>query len=79
MFWKDHCVGETPLATACPDLFLRASDQDARVGVYTERRDGSIMWGPIFRRNLKEMETSEFRALMELLCKVFIPRIEKDI
>eukprot|EP00268_Persea_americana_P023335 TRINITY_DN22974_c0_g1_i1.p2 TRINITY_DN22974_c0_g1~~TRINITY_DN22974_c0_g1_i1.p2 ORF type:complete len:114 (-),score=16.42 TRINITY_DN22974_c0_g1_i1:691-1032(-) len=79
VFWKDLCVGETPLATTFPDLFLCASDRDARVGVYTERRGGSILLGPIFKRDLNEMETSQFRALMELLSKVFIPRIEKDI
>eukprot|EP00268_Persea_americana_P029874 TRINITY_DN28882_c0_g1_i1.p1 TRINITY_DN28882_c0_g1~~TRINITY_DN28882_c0_g1_i1.p1 ORF type:complete len:121 (-),score=18.45 TRINITY_DN28882_c0_g1_i1:50-412(-) len=41
-------------------------------------RGDSIMWGPMFRRNLNGMETSQSRASMELLSKVFIPRNGKD-
>ena len=64
---QTNCLTETPLATTFPNLFLCASNLDARVVDYMVRRGDSIMWGPIFRRNLNKMDTSQSRASMELL------------
>lgn len=73
-FWTDLWMGDAPLVSTFPDLFHCASSQEAKVIDYMERRGDSIVWGPIFKRNLNEMEESQFRSLLTIIGDVFILR-----
>ena len=77
-FWTDLWVGDLPLASAYPELFNCASDQEAKVIDHLERRGDCIMWRPIFRRNLNEVEELQFRSLLNMIGEVFIPTEGKD-
>lgn len=73
-FWTDLWVGEVPLASLFPDLFCCASNQEAQVLDYMERRGDMIAWRPIFKRNLNKIEEDQFRSLLTVIGSVFIPR-----
>ena len=44
-FWMDLWVGDAPLANSLPDLFRSASNQEAKVIDYVERRGRRIVSG----------------------------------
>lgn len=48
----------SPLAASFPELYLCVRDQKAKVGDYMERVGDQVVWGPIFKINLNEMEES---------------------
>lgn len=77
-FWTDLWVGDAPLASTFPDLFHCASSQEASVIDYMERRGDSVVWGPIFERNLNKMEESQFQSLLTIIGDVLILREGKD-
>ena len=56
-FWLDVWVGNTPLAGLFPDLFRCVLDKEAKIINYLNRQGSGakIVWGPTFRRNLKEI------------------------
>ena len=62
-FWKDLWVGDRPLESIFPELFNCASNQEAKVIDYMERRGDCIIWGSIFRKNL-----NEWRNFNSVLC-----------
>ena len=57
---------------------FRAASQSAKVIDYLERIDDRIVWGPIFRRNLNEVEAAQFREMMTLIGNIFVPNNGKD-
>lgn len=71
-------MGDVPLAISFPQLYNCASDKGAKVIYYLERRGDSVVWGPIFRRNLNEVEEGQLLSMMLHIANVFIPRIGKD-
>ena len=77
-FWRDPWVGEAPLAISFPNLFNCATNQIAKVIDYLERIDDRVVWGPIFRRNLNEVEEAQFTEMMKLIRNVFIPKNGAD-
>ena len=72
-FWKVLWVGDRPLASTFPELFNRASNQEAKVIDHMERRgEETVIWGPVFRRNLNEVEELQFCSLLNMIGEVFI-------
>ena len=49
------------------DLFRCAQDKEAMVSSYMSTIGGHVVWGPTFRRNLKDTEESHFIALLNSL------------
>lgn len=41
-----------------------------------ERLGDQIVWGPIFKRNLNELEESQFHSMMALIASVYIYSLE---
>ena len=70
--------GDRPLASTFPELFNCASNQEAKVIDYMERRGDCVSWGLVFRRNLNEVEKFQFRSLLNMIGEVFIPTDGKD-
>ena len=71
-------MGEVSLASLFPDLFSCASNQEAKVIDYMERRGDNIIWGPIFRRNLNWIEEDQFQSLLTVIGIVIITRDGQD-
>lgn len=71
-------MGGVPLAISFPQLYTCASDKGAKVIYYLERRGDSVVWDPIFRRDLNEVEEGQLRSMMLRIANVFIPWIGKD-
>ena len=74
----DLWVGDLPLASTYPELFNCASNQEAKVIDYMERRGDCIIWGPVFRWNFNEVEELQFRSLLNMIGEVFVPTECKD-
>ena len=55
-FWTHLCVGDRPLASTFSELFNCASNQEAKVIDYMERKEGRVIWGTVFKRTLNEVE-----------------------
>lgn len=78
LFWTDLWVGDAPLVVSFPNLYNCASNQNTKVTDYMERTDNNIVWDPIFRINLNEMEAAQFRSMIILSDGVFIPKEGRD-
>ena len=77
IFWQFDC----PLAKKFPGLFNCALVNEAKFKNCFERctnRD-EVIWCPIFKRNLKDMEERQFLSLLNLLRDVIIPEEGEDI
>ena len=77
-FWTDLWVGENTLAYTFPELFSCATNQESKVIECMERKGDQISRGPTLRRNLKEVESSQFCSMLAILGSVFIPKEGKD-
>lgn len=55
-------MGDVPLAMSFPQLYNCASDKGDKMIYCMERRGDSVVWGPIFRRNLNEVEEGQLRV-----------------
>ena len=77
-FWTDLWVGENTLASTFPELFRCATNHEAKVIEYMERKGDCISWGHTFRRNFKDVEGSQFHSMLTILGSVFIPREGRD-
>ena len=64
LFWKDRWVGERALCAQFPDMFRCAQDKEATISSYMSTIGGQVVWGPTFRRNLKDHEEAQFIALL---------------
>lgn len=65
-----------PLGAQFPELVICAISKKATVSSYVERHGsrGNSIWGPIFRRNLKEDEGNKVISLLDLLSSVIVPK-----
>eukprot|EP00268_Persea_americana_P035191 TRINITY_DN34761_c0_g1_i2.p1 TRINITY_DN34761_c0_g1~~TRINITY_DN34761_c0_g1_i2.p1 ORF type:complete len:118 (+),score=19.04 TRINITY_DN34761_c0_g1_i2:39-356(+) len=73
LFWKDTWIGERPLAKQFPELFNCALVKEANVKSYIEKGiNKEVIWSPIFHRNLRDIEESQFLSLLKLLKDVFV-------
>eukprot|EP00268_Persea_americana_P041154 TRINITY_DN40_c1_g1_i12.p1 TRINITY_DN40_c1_g1~~TRINITY_DN40_c1_g1_i12.p1 ORF type:complete len:212 (+),score=26.43 TRINITY_DN40_c1_g1_i12:1343-1978(+) len=72
LFWKDRWVGKRALCVQFPDLFRCAQDKEATVSSYMSITGDQRVWCPIFRRNLKDNEESQFFNLLNSLNSVTI-------
>lgn len=59
-------MGDTLLAVQFPDL-RSARNHQAKVKDYMERYADWVLWGPIFRRNLLELEEGNLMSLLDKL------------
>lgn len=66
------------MAISFPELFNCASNKYAKVIDYVERRGDSIVWGPVFRRSLNEVEEGQFHSQLTSIANVFISINGKD-
>lgn len=76
-FWLDKWVGNLPLALQFSLLFKCAKNSDTKGIDYYERMGDQVIWGPIFRRNLTEIE-QEFIDLINTLQNVHLPEGGED-
>eukprot|EP00268_Persea_americana_P035190 TRINITY_DN34761_c0_g1_i1.p1 TRINITY_DN34761_c0_g1~~TRINITY_DN34761_c0_g1_i1.p1 ORF type:complete len:118 (+),score=19.47 TRINITY_DN34761_c0_g1_i1:39-356(+) len=73
LFWKDTWMGECPLAKQFPKLFNCDLVKEANVKSYIEKGiNKEVIWSPIFHRNLRDIEESQFLSLLKLLKDVFV-------
>ena len=72
-FWMDLWMWGHSIVSTFPELFKCASNQEAKVVDYMERRRDSIILGLVFKRNLNEVEELQFRSLLNMIGEVFIP------
>lgn len=63
LFHLDTWVGDMPLATKFCDILRCAQHKRALVEDYLNRVGEKIIWGPIFRRNLTEIEELQLQVL----------------
>ena len=74
LFWKDIWIGEWPLEKKFPDLFKCALEKEAKVKCYSEKgNNGEVIWCPIFKRNLRDIEERQFLSLINLRREMNIP------
>ena len=80
-FWLNAWVGNTMLADWYPDLFRCAVDKGLKVQNYFERQGpgAQVIWGPTFRRNVKELEENQLASLLILLNGISIPADGEDV
>lgn len=69
-FVLDSWAGDCTFALSFPRLFACARDLYAKACDYMVRNGDNIHWGPIFRRDLSEVEEAEFFSLLEVLGQV---------
>ena len=73
-FLTDLWVVKNTLAYTFPELFSYATNQEA---IVIKGKDDQVSWGPMFKRNLKEVE-SQFCSMLAILGSVFVPKEGKD-
>ena len=78
LFWRDRWIGDKNLVAQFLALFNCAMDKDAKVNSYMSRVGDMVVWSPIFRRNLKDQEESQFISLLNLLNGAFIMERGED-
>ena len=68
-FWLDVWEGNTPLVDQYPDLFRCALDKGVKIQNYFERQGpgAQVIWGPTFRRYVKENEENQLASLIEFV------------
>lgn len=71
-------MGEVSLAFHYPNIFLYARDRSMLVQDCFSKNGYQVVWGPTFRRNLDEVESEKFVALMAVLDGVFIAAARGD-
>ena len=79
LFWKDTWIGECPPAKKFPKLFNCALVKEAKVKSYFAKgTNREVIWYPIFRRNLRDIEERQFLSLINVLRDVLIPEEGED-
>lgn len=67
LFGMGTWIGDSPLIVQFLNLFQCGSDQRALVRSYSSRDGNQVVWGPVFRRNLAQVEESQFLNIIGIL------------
>ena len=68
-----------PLAKQYPDPFNCVLEKEANVkSWFGEGTNNDVIWSPIFRRNLRDIEEMQFVSLLNLLANVLISEEGED-
>ena len=78
LLWKDRWASERELCAQFPDLFRCAQDKEATVSSHVSAIGGRVVWGPTFRRNLKDNEEFQFIGLLNSLDSLIIQNSRAD-
>lgn len=73
LFGMGTWIGDSPLIVQFLNLFQCGSDQRALVRSYSSREGNQVVWGPVFRRNLAQVEESQFLNIIGILGNTYIP------
>lgn len=76
-FWHDVWVGHSPLATKFLHLYCCARDKLAKISCYFDIEGGSVVCGPIFKRNLSDVEV-ELLSLLTCVEGLYVPEDGSD-
>lgn len=74
----DLWVENSSLPNKYPRLFSCAVDKNANMRNYFSRVGNSVVWAPIFRRNISEEEELQLFYMLAELEEVYIPVSGKD-
>eukprot|EP00268_Persea_americana_P010076 TRINITY_DN14058_c1_g1_i2.p1 TRINITY_DN14058_c1_g1~~TRINITY_DN14058_c1_g1_i2.p1 ORF type:complete len:132 (-),score=16.27 TRINITY_DN14058_c1_g1_i2:80-475(-) len=71
-FWHDEWCGQFVFKTQFPNLFLVDRRQEAFVAKNFSGSGGGVIWKFSFRRNLTDIEISDFTIFLGILDKVYV-------
>eukprot|EP00268_Persea_americana_P062838 TRINITY_DN80912_c0_g1_i1.p1 TRINITY_DN80912_c0_g1~~TRINITY_DN80912_c0_g1_i1.p1 ORF type:complete len:103 (-),score=6.39 TRINITY_DN80912_c0_g1_i1:152-460(-) len=70
-FQHDGSVGQRPLGVQFRDLDRCARDRWAKVRYYEQRDANQAFWGPIFTKDLLELEERHLFSILVLLGQIY--------
>lgn len=77
-FWHDRWCGEVALKDSFPRLYMVARDRDGVVVTAMEWVGDVLMWGPSFRRALRDEEEGDLTTLLGMLGRAKVRRHGED-